>query len=538
VARDPAIGKRGDVTHEVEEHSVDRSILVRKVLEANDELRGSAVACTFEDGSQWTFAEALDAAYRSANFLRAAGVGQDDRVVVMLPNGKEFLSAWWGIATLGAQMVALNVAWKGEMLSHALALSQPIAIVTSTEFTPLLSEVAGTTQVVLAERLTDGGSEPPELSRQLEPWDIHHVQFTSGTTGPSKASVSSYQQFFMTGSWAGEGVGMTPDDTVLCDLPLFHSGSLAIAFTCMVHGGQLAIRTAPSMTHYWEVAKETGATFGFLVSSMVDFLLLQPQSSADRNHHIRAMLSAPLPPNVEDFQSRFGVDEVITAFGSSETAAPIVRVPGTPSITGSSGRVRPPYVIRAVDEFDRQVPVNSPGELIVRSDEPWCISTDYFRDPTATAEAWRNGWFHTGDQVRIDEDGNVFFVDRIKDALRRRGENISTFEVERAVLTHPLVMDAGCVGVKIQGLSDDEVKVWIVCEPDLDELDLVRFLESRLPHYMVPRFLERIDALPVTASRRVKKYELRAMGNGASTWDLQEHGYRITRTGLIPIGDP
>jgi crotonobetaine/carnitine-CoA ligase len=269
---------------------------------------------------------------------------------------------------------------------------------------------------------------------------------------------------------------------------------------------------------------------------MAAFLMSQPPRAADCDHCLRAVHAAPLPRDVEGFLQRFNIKDITTAFGSSESGAPITRVPGDPLVLEASGRVNRPYEVRLVDGNDIEVPVGEPGELVVRSSEPWCLTNGYYGDAEATATAWRNGWFHTGDQLRSDADGNFYFVDRVKDSLRRRGENISSFEVERGATGYAGIVEVACVaGPPDDTIGEgDEVKLWIQLEPaaSVDLLALARHLDERLPHYMVPRYYELIDALPKTPSMRVRKAELRSLGNGPATWDLNAHGYRVTRAGL------
>ena len=523
-------------------------VVVRAMLERHHRTTPDGIAVTFEDGSRWTFRDALDNAYRAAWALRERGVGRGDHVFVFLPNGPGFLRAWWGTACLGATLVPVSPSWKGEMLAHALRLTHPDVVLTSPELRSVIEPlIEGKTELLDVAELArpaaheerSGGIEPPDLDEPIEPWDRHHIQFTSGTTGPSKGVTASYRQFYRTGTWLGDGLNWSSEDVVLCDLPLFHAGMLAVANSCLSRGGRLAVRSAPAMTTYWEAAKDAEATFIFLVSSMTAFLLSRPPGPQDRDHRVRAAHAAPLPPDADAFLERFGIADITSAFGSSESAAPMCQVPGRPLVPGSCGRVIPPYECRLVDENDVEVPVGEPGELIVRSSEPWTLTTGYYDDPEATARAWRNGWLHTGDQLRRDEDGNYFFVDRVKDSLRRRGENISSFEVERGAAGFPGITEVACVAAPADAEigEGDEVKLWIQPEPgsDVDPLALARHLDERLPHYMVPRFYELIGELPKTPSMRVRKVELRKRGNTEATWDLERNGYRITRRGLTPL---
>ena len=244
-------------------------------------------------------------------------------------------------------------------------------------------------------------------------------------------------------------------------------------------------------------------------------------------------MSAPLPVEHETFMARFGLQEIATAYGSTEVSGCLTRTPDVPLVRGSCGRQRDGYLVRLVDEHDFEVPDGDYGELVVRTDQPWSLSTGYVDDPAATAASWRNGWFHTGDIFRRDNQGNYYFHDRRTDAVRRRGENISSFEVEREVLAFPGIAEVACVAVQTEGQPDDEVKVFVVLEEPLDLESLVGFLVDRMPHFMVPRYYEVVDQLPKTATMRVEKHRLRTLGNSESTWDCQAFGLKVTSSGLV-----
>jgi crotonobetaine/carnitine-CoA ligase len=267
---------------------------------------------------------------------------------------------------------------------------------------------------------------------------------------------------------------------------------------------------------------------------MVGHLVAQPEDPADTDHSLRYMIAAPLPADPKGFCARFGLSDLITAFGSTEVSGCLVRMPGDALVPGSVGRLRRGYEVRLVDDHDVEVPPGEPGELIVRTARPWSLSSGYINDPAETVRAWRNGWFHTGDVLRSDGDGNYFFHDRRKDTLRRRGENISSFEVERDVARHPAVAEAACVGVRSDGGVDDDVKVWIVPVEgaEVDFVALVEYLVEQMPHFMVPRYYELTESLPKTPTLRVQKHILRQLGNSARTWDRDAAGLRVSRTGL------
>src|SRR5690606_14032926 len=255
------------------------------------------------------------------------------------------------------------------------------------------------------------------------------------------------------------------------------------------------------------------------------------ESADDKKHPLRSVIIAPFDENAIAFGRRFNVP-TYTEFNMTELSVPLWAGPN-PKVPGTCGRARPGFELRLVDEHDLEVPVGAAGEVVVRADLPWTLSHGYLNDPDATARAWRNGWFHTGDLMRRDRDGNYFFVDRLKDSLRRRGENISSFEVENAILAHPHVREAAVVPVPGDG-SEDEVLAVIALAPGtaLEPAALIEFLRDKLAYFMMPRFIRILDALPRTPTQKVEKHVLRAEGVTADTWDRAAAGIRLERDRL------
>jgi crotonobetaine/carnitine-CoA ligase len=258
-----------------------------------------------------------------------------------------------------------------------------------------------------------------------------------------------------------------------------------------------------------------------------------PPSPDDADNDVRSMAMGPVIPEVEEFKQRFGVESHTTAFGMTEAGIPIVAGWNPPN-TKTCGRPRPGrpgYEVRVVDENDEPVPVGEVGELIVRCSEPWCMNIGYWKMPEATAAAWRNGWYHTGDAFKVDDDGWMYFVDRIKDAIRRRGENISSFEVEAHVNEHPSVQESAAIGVPSE-LGEHDVKIHVVVKPgeDLSPEILIEFLAPRMPRFMVPRYVEIVAELPKTeATFRTQKVKLRERAFTDATWDRERAGIELPR---------
>jgi crotonobetaine/carnitine-CoA ligase len=503
------------------------SIDVRSMLERNAAAMPDGVFVTFADGESWTRARGLAEAYRAARVLRAHGVGRGDRVAVFLDNGAGYLRAWWGTACLGAVLVPVNTALRGAMVDHLAALARPAVLVSDTAV-PEFGDLPTITPATLA----GGSAAAPELDEPIAPWELCSLNLTSGTTGRSKLSRTTYVQQLNGGMPFIDGWGQGPADVFQADLPLFHLAASYQVAACLATGTRIAVRDRPDLANYWEVARHTGATLALLVSSMVPFLLAQPERPAERQHGIRTMVAAPLPAAMTEFQQRFGVEHITTFYGSTEVSNCLGYSPGQPVVPGSCGTVRPGFGLRVADEADVEVPVGQTGQLLVRHQEPWKISCGYQGDPETSAAAWRNGWFHTGDLFYRDEDGVYYFVDRATDSLRRRGENVSSAEVEAELLRCPGVAEAACVAVP--AAADDDIKVWLVPDQgvELDLEKIFRTLAESMAHFMVPRYLEVTDELPRTPTARVRKYLLRERGNTASTWDSVAQGLVVTRAGL------
>ena len=515
------------------------SIVVRTMLERRAQSHPGEEFVFFPDEDAWTRRDALEAAYGAANVLRDMGVRQHDRVSIFLPNGSDFLRAWWGAATLGAVIVPINTGFKGKLLANQVDLTSPSVLITDDNLGARLDEagVSVDYKKIHVRTLAEASdvNTPPPLSRPISHADTEFLILTSGTTGPSKLVPQSYMHTFLGGEPFVVRRNRGYDDCVLVDTPMYHSTAIYNTSGALYSGARLAVREYPAMSTYWEVARDTGATLSVLMSTMVSFLEAQDPRPAEKEHGLQSICAGPVPKDAKRFMDRFNIPEIVTGYGMSEFPAATWSDPRDPLVPGYIGRVRDGFELRVVDEHDHDVPVGQPGEIVVRTGRSGAMMVAYEKNPEATEKAWRNGWFHSGDMVRADEDGRYFYVDRIKDALRRRGENISSAEVEEQVRAHPSVSEAACVPHRADGQIEDEVKVWVVLH-DRESFDpeaLFHHCVEKLPYFMVPRYLEPIGELPKTGTGRVKKVELRALGNSSATWDSEEAGYRLTRRGLV-----
>jgi crotonobetaine/carnitine-CoA ligase len=496
------------------------------------------------DGTMWSYAQTRRVVLRTAAGLHALGVRQDDTVLVWLPNGGDALRVWLAINELGAVYVPINGAYRGRLLAHVVRDSGARLMIAAAPLverlgacfdaadggdTPALRDVVAigaaaqapaALRLHAASRLDDAGESPPPPVRAIAPWDTQQTIYTSGTTGPSKGVLCSYAK-----SVASESAFVFLDarDRYLVNLPLFHVSGAGAVSTMLRRGGSVALVDAFSTQRFWNVVRETGATCCTLLGSMANLLVKQAPDVGDRTHGLRAVLMVPLSEDIAAFTARFGCD-VYTTFNMTETSCPIVSQ-RNPRLLGSCGRVREGIEARVVDDHDRELPHGEVGELIVRTDAPWSMMHGYHRAPEATAAAWRNGWFHTGDAFRRDHEGNYFFVDRLKDTIRRRGENISSFEVEAELCAHPAIKEAAAYAVP-SDLGEDEVMAALALQPGatLELAELIAFLAERMAHFMVPRYLRVLPELPKTPTQKVQKHLLRGDGVTADSFDRVSAG--------------
>ncbi len=501
----------------------------------------------FADGVAWTFSDAYLQACRRAHALGTLGVRPRDAVLVWLPNGAEMLRCWFGTNLAGAVFIPVNTAYRGALLQHVLDNAQAGIAFVHVDLLPLLAEVrtaALRTVVVVGagaddapaatlpgielmrlQQLADGeGGASGDALPRMRPWDLQAVVYTSGTTGPSKGVLTSYLHL---ASMATGGRDMVTDrDHRLVQLPLFHAGGMQAVLGMLLKGGSLHLGGSFRTDTFWDTVRSSGATTVNLLGAMIGFLMKAPVDPREREHGLRSAFLVPMPADGLAFGERFGVD-VYTNYNSSETSNPLVSA-RNPAKLASCGRPRAGVQARVVDEYDFDVPDGECGELLLRTDLPWGMSHGYRGDPVATADAWRNGWFHTGELFRRDADGDFHFVDRIKDAIRRRGENISSFEVERELLTHAAVLEAAVIGIE-SAFGESDVLAAVVPRPGsvVDPAALIEHLRPRLAHFMIPRYLRVVDALPRTGSHKVQKHLLRAEGVTTDTWDREAAGVQV-----------
>jgi crotonobetaine/carnitine-CoA ligase len=492
----------------------------------------------------WSFGEALDLATRSAGRLRGAGLQQGDRVALMCENRPEFIEVFLGTAWLGAILVPINTASRGLQLRHILENSGArlmvieAALLDALEHVGLESLKLETIWVIdppvldtklppMAKPLPGLGS--PVAAAATRPGDTLAILYTSGTTGPSKGVCCPHAQYFWWGLNTAHLLGVRGDDVLCTPLPLFHTNALNTFFQALITGATAIFESRFSASGFWKTLAVREATVTYLLGAMVPILLSRPPAEEERSHRVRIALAPGVPGHFHaEFAQRTGI-ALLDGYGSTETNF-VIGADIAQARPGTMGRVFEGFAARVVDAEDNEVPDGTPGELVLRAEAPFAFATGYFGTPEKTVEAWQNLWFHTGDRVIRENDGYYKFVDRLKDAIRRRGENISSFEVEQVLLSHPEIATAAAFPVRSE-LAEDEVMAAIVRQPGsaLDEVAVVRFCETRMPYFAVPRFLEFVDALPTTENGKIQKYKLRERGITKLTWDREATGIIIKR---------
>jgi crotonobetaine/carnitine-CoA ligase len=491
-----------------------------------------------------SFEKVAGDAARAAGNLAAGGVGRGDRVALLCENRIELLDLVLGCAWLGAIAVPLNAALRGPQLTHALTNScaSRIAVDGGLLHALATADLPASLEAVWAFEAPEeaialpcpvdappAGAAPLARSVEIGPGDTVAILYTSGTTGPAKGVCCPQAQFYWWGICVGEMLGITDDDVLYTCLPLFHTNALNAFVQALVAGATFHIGPRFSASRFWRSLDEAGATVSYLLGAMVNILFSRPSDPGDRAHRVRVALAPGTPAGLFDaFTSRFGV-QLVEGYGSTETNCTIA-APWTAQRAGYMGPVRTGFEARVVDEHDVDVAAGEPGELVLRSSEPFSFATGYFGMAEKTVEAWRNLWFHTGDRVVCEADGWFRFLDRIKDAIRRRGENISSFEVEHVLLRHPAVVAAAAFPVP-SAMAEDEVAVAVVLEPgaSVEPRELIEHCIPLLAYFAIPRYLEFVEELPLTENGKVRKAVLRERGITAEMWDREAAGVEIRR---------
>jgi len=466
----------------------------------------------------WSYRDTVERAARMAGALEERGIEPGDRIALLCGNRLELLETVLGCAWLGAIAVPLNTALRGAGLRHALTDSGARVVVVETELVGVLDEVdVAAERWVVGETFPAPGSALPACA--AAPGDTLAILYTSGTTGLPKGVCCPQAQFFWWGVTVGECMEITDDDVLYTCLPLFHTNALNAFFQAVCAGATYVLGGRFSASRFWDEARDAGATVTYLLGAMVQILLTRPRSDTDTAHRLRIALAPATPAAAHTaFRERFGV-LLVEGYGSTETNMVLGAHPAAQR-PGYMGVVLPDHEVRVVDADGLDVPDGEPGELVCRSRQPYAYATGYFENPAATAAAYRDLWFHTGDRVVREPDGWLRFLDRLTDSIRRRGENISSLEVEQVIATHPAVAAVAVYAVPSE-LAEDEVMAAVVQHTGqvVDPAELTEWCAPRLAQFAIPRYVDVLTELPLTENGKVRKAALRERGVTRSTWD-------------------
>lgn len=528
----------------------------KKMLEYRAETHADRPFLQFEHEKPLSYAEVNQTANRIAHGLAQLGVKKGDKVMIWLPNCLEYIYTWFGANKLGAVEVPINTAYKGFFLENIANNSRAKVMITDQEFLERIRMSEDNLkhleklivwgrggikeerlipfkglQVSFFDSLYDNPSHNPEVEVNYN--DIGAIMFTSGTTGPSKGVLMPQASLHIFGEEMVDLFQMTDKDIFYTCNPFFHANAqLMTIVPCLLAGAKVAAYEHFSAGNWIDQIRESGATLANFLGVMMDFVFRQPERPDDGNHNLRAICAVPCPPTIyEAFKQRFRVGRIMEVYGMTEISL-VTMMPFDDYRPGSCGKVvEDLFELRIANpETDEELLPNQMGELLVRPKIPWIMNVGYNEMPDKTAESFRNAWYHTGDGLKVDEDGYFYFLDRVKDALRRRGENISSFEVEKVINDHPDVAESAVVAVKSEYRGgEDEVKACVVLKPgaELSPGKLLDWCEDRMPYFAVPRYIEFIHTLPKTPTEKVRKGELRDYGVTPNTWDRVQAGYKL-----------
>lgn len=483
-------------------------------------------------GHDVTFQDFDSSVAALASGLLRAGVQAGDRVLAMMRNSLEMIHTWMATNRIGAVWVPVNTEWRSITLKSAItAVDATLAIVDS-QYVDLI-EATGAFKRGSVWILGSGNSQdmsklylneaPLKDIFAATPATTSAFLYTSGTTGKSKPCILSHEYFIIQATILIECFKLRTDDVLYCPFPLFHADATALTvIPAILLGATAALSPKFTASRFWDEIRETKATVYDFMGATLALIYKQPPSPRDRDHRVRLAWGVPIPAFAEDYEKRFG-HPLHTLYGSVEASIPIVQAEG-PLPLGSCGVLRPGYQLRIADKEDEPLPPNTPGQLLLRSENPNAFFQGYFNDPANTVKTYANMWLHTGDAAKVDESGNVFFLGRIKDIIRRRGENINAAEVEEEFLQHPAVVIAAAFAIPSElgeGTEDDlKVAVKLRSGSLVDEEALWQWSQKHMARQQVPTVIEIVEDLKQTPTGKIEKNSLTAEGGKRFTTRL------------------
>lgn len=525
---------------------LDSAWTVPGILKDSVRRYGSRPSLEVVGGVSETYDQTWENVSYLARCLFQQGVRPQQRVLIMLANTHLAVHGWLAVNLVNAVDVSINTGYKGQSLEHAANLSAAQILMTTSDHLPVIlrsqSRLAHLRTIVLMDdadqadgptdapfsilRFRDLEAAPPDClaAQAAMPWDIGSVIYTSGTSGPAKGVMMPHGQIALLSRLSAAKTSLQADDIFFSFYPMYHmAGKFMSVLATLSVGGRIVLDTGFTPGEWLNRIRAYGATITAAHGPMLEMVYAQPPSDSDKDHRLRLIRTAPFPKRIAvAFEARFGVrgQEV---WGMTETGVACWVDPNEPLRVGCCGRVDESWFDFAVVDpaTDMKLPAGTVGEFLLRPKVPWTMMQGYLGMPEKTLEAWRNFWFHRGDCGYVDADGYVYFVDRAKERIRRRAENISAGDIEAAALAHPLVKEAAALGVPSGFEGDDDILLCLVMKPgsELDHVDFLRFLIGELPHFMVPRYLCRMAVLPRTATGKLQRAMLKDVMAQPDVWD-------------------
>ena len=487
--------------------------------------------------------EAIDAsANQMANAFKTLGVGKGNHVTVALPNCPEYLYCWFGLAKLGAVIVTINTQIRGESLEYLIGASDSTLVVVSPEFLPqydeILPKIKGLEAVVfnisgeagfhtqsLDGLFRESPTTPPSNIPATEDIDPLIITFTSGTTGLPKLVRNSHRAYITAASELSSYTGLSSEDRIYSALPLYHANPQAYCvLAALLADASVIVAPRFSASRFWDDVRKYQATAFSYVGAVLPILLAQPELPGDKDVPARKCFGGGAPKEVyEGVNQRFGL-EVLELYGMSETGTwNTINRPGR-GRAGTVGQAREGFEVKIFDDRDNELPPGKIGEIVIRPMKPYIMFDGYYKLPEETVKCSSNWWFHTGDLGKVDADGYYYFCGRKKESIRRGGEEIPPYDIEKEITRHPAVAECAAFGVS-DPVMEEEIKIAIVVHPDRNVTpeEIIARCESSLPKFMVPRYIEFMERLPKSASEKVQKVALKERGLTPETWDRQNH---------------
>jgi len=513
---------------------------IRELLEYRVEHTPEFVFAVHQD-KEISFSTLGACVNRLANGLNEAGIAAGESVAVMLHNHPDHIFTLFAIASLGAVWVPINTNLKGQSLAYIIKQSSPSALIVDAEFWDRVEPVVTDNRIEIIilrnhsmaskranvldfAAVAQGNHNPPPTKPTLD--DLRCISFTSGTTGPPKGVLMTERMLRSCATGAAIASDVCPRDIFLLWEPIYHSSGAQMCILALMEPISLVIVPGFSASRFWDLIRKHKVTKIHYLGGIIDILLKQPSGLNDKNHCVRIAFGGGCrKESWRAFEQRFGV-KIQECYGLTEASG--FTTVNTSGKVGSIGKPYPYFDVQIVDDDGVPLKVGQTGEILVREKESGVITQGYLNNQEATPAALQGEWLHTGDIGRYDEEGDFYYMGRKTDSIRRRGENISAWEVESVLNSHPDIKESAVIGVDAE-IGEQELKAFVVCAAGttIEPLDIIRWCEARMPHFQIPRYLAFVGGFKKTPTERIRKETLSR--DTIDCWDLEMSGYRIRR---------